>query len=64
MLPTKAYGAQSAAAPIAPLEISRRDPGPHDVLFDVLFCGVCHTDIHMSRGEFPRKLFPMVPGTK
>jgi uncharacterized zinc-type alcohol dehydrogenase-like protein len=62
VLPTKAYGAQSAAASISPLEITRRDPGPHDVLFDVLFCGVCHTDIHMSRGEFPRKLFPMVPG--
>ena len=62
VLPTKAYGAQSATAPIAPLEIARRDPGPRDVLFDVLFCGICHTDIHMSRGEFARKLFPMVPG--
>jgi uncharacterized zinc-type alcohol dehydrogenase-like protein len=62
MLPTKAYGAQSVASSIAPLEINRRDPGPHDVLFDILFCGICHTDIHMSRGEFPRRLFPMVPG--
>ncbi len=62
MLRTKAYGAQSVASLIAPLEINRRDPGPRDVLFDILFCGICHTDIHMSRGEFPRKLFPMVPG--
>jgi uncharacterized zinc-type alcohol dehydrogenase-like protein len=62
MLPTKAYGAQSATSSIAPLDINRRDPGPHDVLFDVLFCGVCHTDIHMSRGQFPRSIFPMVPG--
>ncbi|MGI9134207.1 MAG: alcohol dehydrogenase catalytic domain-containing protein, partial [Rhodoferax sp.] len=62
MLSTKAYGAQSATAPIAPMDISRRVPGPHDVLFDILYCGVCHTDIHMSRGQFPRAIFPMVPG--
>ncbi len=62
MFSTKAYGAQSAASSIAPLDISRREPGPRDVLFDVLYCGVCHTDIHMSRGQFPRKIFPMVPG--
>ena len=62
MLTTKAYGAQSATSPIAPLEVNRREPGPHDVLFDILYCGVCHTDIHMSRGEFPRSIFPMVPG--
>ncbi len=62
MLATKAYGAQSAQSPIAPLQIERRDPGAHDVLFDILYCGVCHTDIHMSRGQFPRSIFPMVPG--
>lgn len=62
MLATKAYGAQTATSPIAPLSIERREPGAHDVLFDILFCGVCHTDIHMSRGEFPRSIFPMVPG--
>ena len=62
MLLTKAYGAQSASSPIAPMEIGRREPGLHDVLFDILYCGVCHTDIHMSQGQFPRALFPMVPG--
>lgn len=62
MLTTKAYGAQNATSLIAPLEINRREPGPHDVLFEILFCGVCHTDIHMSRGQFPRSIFPMVPG--
>jgi uncharacterized zinc-type alcohol dehydrogenase-like protein len=62
MLPTKAYGAQSATSAIVQMEISRRAPGPHDVLFDILYCGVCHTDIHMSRGQFPRSIFPMVPG--
>lgn len=62
MLATKAYGALTANSPIAPLEVERREPGAHDVLFDIIFCGVCHTDIHMSRGEFPRSIFPMVPG--
>jgi uncharacterized zinc-type alcohol dehydrogenase-like protein len=62
MLTTKAYGAQNATSLIAPLEINRREPGPNDVLFEILFCGVCHTDIHMSRGQFPRSIFPMVPG--
>ena len=62
MLRTQAYGAQSATSPIEPLEIERRQPGPYDVLFDVLYCGVCHTDIHLSRGQLPRPLYPMVPG--
>jgi alcohol dehydrogenase (NADP+) len=62
MLSTKAYAAQSATAPIAPHQIERREPGPHDVLFDVLYCGICHTDIHMTRGEIPGVTFPMVPG--
>ncbi len=59
---TKAYAAQSAESPIAPFEINRREPGLHDVLFEVIFCGICHTDIHMSRGHIPGCMFPMVPG--
>jgi uncharacterized zinc-type alcohol dehydrogenase-like protein len=62
MLATKAYGASSANAPIAPLDIERREPGPNDVLIEIQYCGVCHTDIHMARGQFPRSIFPMVPG--
>jgi alcohol dehydrogenase (NADP+) len=50
-LTTPAYGAVSAQAPLAPLSIERRNPGPHDVLIDILYCGVCHSDIHQSRGE-------------
>ena len=52
MLATKAYAAQSATSPVAPHTIQRREPGPHDVLFDVLYCGICHTDIHQTRGHF------------
>lgn len=62
MLSTKAYAAQTATSPLAPFQIDRREPGPHDVLFDVLYCGICHTDIHMTRGQFPGTMFPMVPG--
>ena len=62
MLATKAYAAQNATSPLAPFEISRREPGPHDVLFDVLFCGICHSDIHFAHGEFPGQVFPAVPG--
>ncbi len=59
---TAAYAAADASAPLAPFQIQRREPGPHDVSFDILYCGICHTDIHMSRGHFPNSIFPMVPG--
>jgi uncharacterized zinc-type alcohol dehydrogenase-like protein len=62
MLPSKAYAATSATAPLAPFEITRREPGPRDVLFDIHYCGICHTDIHFARGQFPGVRFPLVPG--
>ena len=62
-MPTvKAYAAAAAAAPLAPFEIERRAPGPSDVVLDVLFCGVCHSDIHQARDEWGGAVFPMVPG--
>ena len=62
MLPTKGYAAQSATSPIAPFSFERREPGTHDVHLDISHCGVCHTDIHMSRDEWGGSLYPMVPG--
>lgn len=62
MLPTKGYGAQSATSPIAPFFFERRIPGHHDVHLEISHCGVCHTDIHMSRNEWGGSLYPMVPG--
>jgi uncharacterized zinc-type alcohol dehydrogenase-like protein len=62
MLPTKAYAAQTAGAPLAPFQIERREPKPNDVLIDILYCGVCHTDIHFAHGQFPGGQFPAVPG--
>jgi len=62
MTPTAAYAAASAQSKLAPFTIDRRDPGPHEVLIDILFCGVCHSDIHEVRNEWGGSLYPMVPG--
>ncbi|RZJ65905.1 MAG: NAD(P)-dependent alcohol dehydrogenase [Flavobacterium sp.] len=58
----KAYAAQTASTPLAPWTFERRDLKPHDVQFDILFCGVCHSDLHQARGEWGGEVFPMVPG--
>lgn len=57
-----AFAAQSATTPLAPFSIDRRDPGPKDVAIDILFCGVCHSDLHTVRGEWEGTLYPCVPG--
>ncbi|HEX8705273.1 MAG TPA: NAD(P)-dependent alcohol dehydrogenase [Myxococcaceae bacterium] len=57
-----AYAAQSVKAPLAPFQIERREPGTHDVQIDILYCGVCHSDIHQVRDEWGGAIFPMVPG--
>ena len=62
MIKTPAYAAAVAQAPLAPLFIERREPGPHDVLIDIVYCGVCHSDIHQVRDEWAPGIFPMVPG--
>lgn len=62
MLSTPAYAATVAKAPLGPYSIARREPGPHNVLIDILYCGVCHSDIHQVRGEWGGEIFPMVPG--
>jgi uncharacterized zinc-type alcohol dehydrogenase-like protein len=58
----KAFAAQSAETPLAPFSFERRDPGPRDVAIDILFCGVCHSDLHTARGEWDGTLYPCVPG--
>jgi alcohol dehydrogenase (NADP+) len=58
----KAYAAQAADTPIAPFSIERREPGAHDVQIDILYCGVCHSDLHQSRNDWGNSQFPMVPG--
>jgi alcohol dehydrogenase (NADP+) len=62
MLKTPAYAAPSATRPLAPFTIERREPGPRDVLIDIHYCGVCHSDVHQARDEWGGSAFPMVPG--
>jgi len=62
MLSTPAYAAASATSILAPFSIERREPGPHEVLIDIAWCGVCHSDVHQARGEWKGSIFPMVPG--
>lgn len=59
---TKAYAAQSSTAPLSPHNIERRAVGPNDVVIDILYCGVCHSDLHTARGEWPGVMYPSVPG--
>jgi uncharacterized zinc-type alcohol dehydrogenase-like protein len=62
MLKTNAYAAYSATTPLDPYSFDRRDPGPHDVQIEILFCGVCHSDLHTVRSEWEGTVYPMVPG--
>jgi len=57
-----AYAATSATAPLEPTTIERRDVGPHDVLIDIAYAGICHSDIHTARGEWGGIDYPLVPG--
>ena len=60
--PTKAFAAQSATDRLGPFNISRREPGATDVALEILYCGVCHSDLHTARSEWPGSLYPCVPG--
>ena len=59
---TNAYAAQSATDSVAPFSFQRRDVGAHDVQIEILYCGVCHSDIHQARNEWGNSIYPMVPG--
>jgi len=59
---TKAYAATSPTAPLGPIAIERRQPLPTDVEIDILYCGVCHSDIHLARDEWGGAVYPVVPG--
>lgn len=59
---TRAWGAHAHDLPLEPLDIIRRAPGAHDVVLDIAYCGVCHSDIHQVRAEWAGTLYPCVPG--
>jgi alcohol dehydrogenase (NADP+) len=58
----QAFGTPAAGKPLAPMTIERREPGPREVALDILYCGICHSDIHQARDEWGGGIFPMVPG--
>jgi uncharacterized zinc-type alcohol dehydrogenase-like protein len=62
MIQAKSYAAQSPTTDLAPWDFERREVGPHDVQFDIQYCGVCHSDLHQIRNEWFPGIFPMVPG--
>ena len=60
--PTLGYAAQSNKSPLEPFRFERRTPGPKDVQIDILYCGVCHSDLHQVRNEWAGTTYPIVPG--
>lgn len=62
MIPVKGYAAAIAKAPLAPFQFDRREAKDEDVVIDIQYCGICHSDIHQARDEWGGSIFPMVPG--
>ncbi len=62
MTASKGYAATSAQSPLAPFSFERREPLATDIVVDILYCGVCHSDLHMARNEWGQAVYPMVPG--
>jgi uncharacterized zinc-type alcohol dehydrogenase-like protein len=58
----KAFGTEAAEAPLKQLKINRRIPTPHDIEIEILYCGVCHSDLHMAKNEWHGTVYPIVPG--
>jgi alcohol dehydrogenase (NADP+) len=59
---TNGYAAHSSTSPLSPFSFDRRTPGPQDVQIDILYCGVCHSDLHTVRNEWTNTTYPVVPG--
>lgn len=62
MSTVNAYAVQDATSPVAPFSFDRKEVGPHDVQIEILYCGICHSDIHQVRNEWGGSIYPMVPG--
>ncbi len=60
--PSKSFAAQTATSPLGPYALERRDPTADDVAIDILYCGVCHSDLHQARNEWHNTIYPVVPG--
>lgn len=62
MLRTQGYATKSPESKLEPFEFQRRDVGTNDILIEILYCGICHSDIHQARDEWGGSIYPMVPG--
>ena len=62
MLDCTGYASHAADKPLSPIRFERREPDADDVQIEILFCGVCHSDLHMARNEWSASVFPVVPG--
>lgn len=62
MLQTKGYATQGPEKQLQPFSFERRQPGTHDILIEIFYCGICHSDIHQARNEWGNANYPMVPG--
>jgi uncharacterized zinc-type alcohol dehydrogenase-like protein len=62
MIQVKGYAASDARSPLRPFSFERRDPAPHDVQIEILYTGICHSDLHQTRDDWGGAIFPMVPG--
>lgn len=60
--PSKGYAAMNVAEKLVPFDFTRRKPGPHDVQVEILYCGVCHSDLHFIRNDWGMSIYPIVPG--
>lgn len=59
---TKAFGTKAAEAPLKPISIERRNLSPNDVEIEILYCGICHSDLHAARNDWGGSTYPLVPG--
>jgi len=62
MIKTAGYAALSASTPLVPFSFERREPTAHDVLVEILYCGICHSDLHSTKNEWKNTTYPLVPG--
>ena len=62
MIEVRGYSVRDSRSPLAPFVFERREPGPLDVQIEILYCGICHSDLHQCRNDWSNSLYPMVPG--
>ncbi|MGE8634162.1 MAG: alcohol dehydrogenase catalytic domain-containing protein, partial [Achromobacter piechaudii] len=62
MTQARGYAAHSSDTPLVPFSFTRREPGDDDVRIDILYSGICHSDLHQARGDWGNSVYPMVPG--